>query len=287
MRMSKTHLIDEFYLTLFRIAAMFILSIVIFLIFNIFLNGIGVLSWSFISEMPSEGMTAGGIFPAIAGTALVTVVTGIVALPVGVGAAVFLTEYATDNWFTRILRLSIRNLSGVPSIVFGLFGMAFFVKILGFRPGVLTAGLTLGLLILPWTITTAEEAIRSVPKGYREAAMALGATPWHVIRTSVLPPAIPGILTGLVLGLARAAGETAPILFVGASFYLPHLPSGLFDQFMALPYHLYVLATQHHNIQLVRPIAYGTALVLLILIVLLSGGVIMARSRLRKKYQQW
>jgi phosphate transport system permease protein len=171
----------------------------------------------------------------------------------------------------------------VPSIVYGLFGVVLFVQMFRFGTSVLSAGLTLGLLTLPWTITACEEALKTVPKSYREGALALGATKWHAIRTNVLPYAIPGMMTGVILGLSRAAGETAPILFTGAAFFLPNLPKSLFDQFMALPYHLYILSTQHHAIEKVRPIAYGTALVLLGLILLLNLSAIWVRYRYRQK----
>jgi phosphate transport system permease protein len=197
-------------------------------------------------------------------------------------AAIYLNEYANQTRLTRIIRLSIRNLSGVPSIVYGLFGVILFVNILKFGTSILSAGLTLGLMTLPWTITASEEALKAIPNSFREGALALGATKWQAIRTNVLPYALPGMMTGTVLGLARAAGETAPIMFTGAAFYLPFLPQSLGDQFMALPYHLYVMATQHHSIAQVRPIAYGTALVLLLLIVLMNMTVIIVRYRLRR-----
>jgi phosphate transport system permease protein len=227
-------------------------------------------------------MTQGGIFPAILGTFMVTIVTAILAVPMGMFAAIYLNEYAKQNRITRLIRLSIRNLSGVPSIVYGLFGVILFVNILHFGTSVLSAGLTLGLMTLPWTITASEEALKTVPNSYREGALALGATKWQSIRTNVLPYAMPGMLTGTVLGLARAAGETAPIMFTGAAFYLPILPKSFLDQFMALPYHLYVMATQHHAISQVRPLAYGTALVLLILILLMNLVVVIVRYRLRR-----
>jgi len=230
-----------------------------------------------------EGMTEGGIFPAILGTFLVSLITVLFAVPLGMFAAIYLNEYAVPGRMTRLIRLAIRNLSGVPSIVYGLFGVVLFVQMMKLGTSVLSAGLTLGLLTLPWTITASEEALKTVPKSYREGALALGATKWYAIRTNVLPYAIPGMLTGVILGLARAAGETAPILFTGAAFFLPHLPKSLFDQFMALPYHLYILATQHHDIAKVRPIAYGTALVLLCLILLLSTSAIYFRYRYRER----
>lgn len=250
---------------------------------DIFVKGVNVLSWEFLTQPPRTGMTEGGIFPAILGTFLVSLITVIFAVPLGMFAAIYLHEYARPGRFTRFIRLAIRNLSGVPSIVYGLFGVVLFVQMMHLGTSILSAGLTLGLLTLPWTITACEEALKTVPKSYREGAWALGATQWYTIRTNVLPYAIPGMLTGVILGLARAAGETAPILFTGAAFFLPHYPRSLFDQFMALPYHLYILSTQHQAIDKVRPIAYGTALVLLGLILLLSFSAIWVRYRFRRK----
>jgi phosphate transport system permease protein len=262
------------------ILVLFFLGVILF---DIFIKGVGVLSWKFLTQPPRMGMTEGGIFPAIMGTFTVSIITVIFAVPLGMFAAIYLNEYAQPGKITRLIRLAIRNLSGVPSIVYGLFGVVLFVQMFRFGTSVLSAGLTLGLLTLPWTITACEEALKTVPKSYREGALALGATKWHAIRTNVLPYAIPGMMTGVILGLSRAAGETAPILFTGAAFFLPHLPKSLFDQFMALPYHLYILATQHHAIEKVRPIAYGTALVLLALILLLNLSAIWVRYRYRQK----
>ena len=264
-------------------AAVLVLLFLGIIIWDIFSKGVGVISWQFLTQAPREGMTEGGIFPAILGTFLVSLITVLFAVPLGMFAAIYLNEYALPGRTTRLIRLAIRNLSGVPSIVYGLFGVVLFVQMMKLGTSVLSAGLTLGLLTLPWTITASEEALKTVPKSYREGALALGATKWYAIRTNVLPYAIPGMLTGVILGLARAAGETAPILFTGAAFFLPHLPKSLFDQFMALPYHLYILATQHHDIARVRPIAYGTALVLLCLILLLSTSAIYFRYRYRQR----
>ena len=264
-------------------AAVLVLLFLGIIIWDVFSKGVGVISWQFLTQAPREGMTEGGIFPAILGTFLVSLITVLFAVPLGMFAAIYLNEYALPGRTTRLIRLAIRNLSGVPSIVYGLFGVVLFVQMMKLGTSVLSAGLTLGLLTLPWTITASEEALKTVPKSYREGALALGATKWYAIRTNVLPYAIPGMLTGVILGLARAAGETAPILFTGAAFFLPHLPKSLFDQFMALPYHLYILATQHHDIAKVRPIAYGTALVLLGLILLLSTSAIYFRYRYRQK----
>jgi phosphate transport system permease protein len=264
-------------------AAVLVILFLGIIIWDIVSKGVGVISWQFLSQSPREGMTEGGIFPAILGTFLVSLITVVFAVPLGMCAAIYLHEYALPGRMTRLIRLAIRNLSGVPSIVYGLFGVVLFVQMMKLGTSVLSAGLTLGLLTLPWTITASEEALKTVPKSYREGALALGATKWYAIRTNVLPYAVPGMLTGVILGLARAAGETAPILFTGAAFFLPHLPKSLFDQFMALPYHLYILATQHHDIAKVRPIAYGTALVLLCLILLLSTSAIYFRYRYRQR----
>lgn len=249
----------------------------------IFWKGSGSISISFLTESPKMGMTQGGIFPAIVGTLCVSVISAILSVPLGIGCAVYLIEYARDSFLTRIIRTTIRNLSGVPSIVYGLFGVVLFVKLMHMGTSILAAGCTLGLMSLPWTITASEEALKAIPRGFREGALALGATRWTMIRTVVLPYAIPGMLTGAILGLARAAGETAPILFTGAAFFLPRLPHSVLDQFMALPYHLYVMATQHHDLSAVQPLAFGTALVLIALVTLMNGSAIFLRYKLRKK----
>ena len=280
MKKKWSERIGFLFLTLAMVIVVAFLGIIIL---DIFTKGIGVFSWEFLTQPPRDGMTAGGIFPAILGTFLVSLITVIFAVPLGMFAAIYLNEYAQPGRTTRMIRLAIRNLSGVPSIVYGLFGVVLFVQMMKLGTSVLSAGLTLGLLTLPWTITASEEALKTVPKSYRDGALALGATKWYAIRTNVLPYAVPGMLTGVILGLARAAGETAPILFTGAAFFLPHLPKSPFDQFMALPYHLYIMATQHHDIAKVRPIAYGTALVLLLLILLLSASAIWLRYRYRQR----
>ena len=266
-----------------RICLYLVLAILLLFLYDIGRKGGGAISWEFLSQAPRKGMTQGGIFPAIFGTFLVTLITAVLAVPLGMCAAIYLNEYAPQGRLTRIIRLSIRNLSGVPSIVYGLFGVILFVNIMRFGTSVLSAGLTLGLMTLPWTITASEEALKTVPNAYREGALALGATKWQSIRTNVLPYAVPGMLTGTVLGLARAAGETAPILFTGAAFFLPYLPKSAGDQFMALPYHLYIMATQHHQIEQVRPIAYGTALVLIVLVLGMNMTAVVIRYRLRRK----
>ena len=280
MRKSWSERIGFFLLTLAGILVLLILGVILL---DIFSKGIKTISWEFLTQPPREGMTKGGIFPAILGTFVVSLITVIFAVPLGMFAAIYLHEYARPGKMTRLIRLSIRNLSGVPSIVYGLFGVVLFVQMFKFGTSLLSAGLTLGLLTLPWTITACEEALKTVPQSYREGAFALGATKWYAIRTNVLPYAVPGMLTGVILGLSRAAGETAPILFTGAAFFIPHLPKSLFDQFMALPYHLYILATQHQAIEKVRPIAYGTALVLLGLIFLLNLSAVWIRYRYRQR----
>jgi phosphate transport system permease protein len=283
MRKKWSERMGFFFLSLSGILVIFILGVILF---DIISKGGGAISWDFLTRPPQQGMTEGGIFPAILGTFLVSLITILFAVPFGMFAAIYLHEYARPGKLTRLIRLSIRNLSGVPSIVYGLFGVVLFVQMMRFGTSVLSAGLTLGLLTLPWTITACEEALKTVPKSYREGAFALGATKWYTIRTNVLPYAIPGMMTGMILGLARAAGETAPILFTGAAFSLPHLPKSLFDQFMALPYHLYIMSTQHHAIEKVRPLAYGTALVLLGLVLLLNISAIFVRYRFRKRMKK-
>ena len=266
-----------------RVCLYLVLAALLVFLYDIGKKGGGAISWEFLSKMPRRGMTEGGIFPAIYGTFLVTMVTALLAVPMGMFAAIYLNEYAKQTRITRLIRLSIRNLSGVPSIVYGLFGVILFVNILKFGTSILSAGLTLGLMTLPWTITASEEALKTVPNSYREGALALGATKWQSIRTNVLPYALSGMLTGTVLGLARAAGETAPIMFTGAAFALPFLPKSLSDQFMALPYHLYIMATQHHDLAKARPLAYGTALVLIVFVLGMNMIAVVLRYRLRRK----
>jgi phosphate transport system permease protein len=264
-------------------SALAVLSVLFWILGDIFYHGAGVINWEFLSQPPRDGMTRGGILPALIGTFVVSIITIIMAVPLGMFSAIYLSEYAYQGKLVRLIRLAIRNLSGVPSIVYGLFGVALFVRLMHLGVGILSAGMTLGLLTLPWTITASEEALKTVPKSFRDGALALGATKWQAIRTNVLPYAVPGMLTGAILGLARAAGETAPILFTGVAFFIPFLPRSFFDQFMALPYHLYILATQHQDISRVRPIAYGTALVLIALILVLNGLAVAIRYHYRKK----
>ena len=258
-----------------------VVSVLLIILYDIGSKGIGAISWKFLTSSPKAGMTEGGILPAIIGTLAVTVITALLSIPLGVGCAIYLNEYASDNKITRLIRMSIRNLSGVPSIVYGLFGVVLFVQLLKLGTCLLSAGFTLGLMTLPWTITASEEALKTVPDSYRAGALALGATKWQAIRTNVLPYAVPGILTGTILGLARAAGETAPILFTGAAFYLPFIPKSLFDQFMALPYHLYTAAA--HVPGMPKGTTWGVALVLLVVILSFNSLAIAIRMRVRQR----
>lgn len=240
------------------------------ILWDIFSKGMSSISWTFISQFPSNGMTEGGILPAILGTVLLTFITTLFAVPFGVACAVYLNEYARASTLTNIIRASIKNLSGIPSIIYGLFGLALFVQSLSLGTSVLSAGLTLGLLSLPYIITTSEEALKRIPNSMREATLALGATQFETIKDVVLPKALPGILTGIILTVSRAAGETAPILFTGVAFYINGISTSLNQEFMALPYHLYMLSTQHQSIEEVRPLAYATASVLIILVFMLN-----------------
>lgn len=263
-----------------------VLSFLSIIIFDIVHKGWDTLSWNFIAHPPTRGMTEGGIFPAILGTVLLTLLTAIFCIPLGISRAIYLNEYAKDNLLTKIIRVSIRNLSGIPSIIYGLFGLALFVQGLNLGTSMLSAGLTLGLLSLPYIITTTEEALRRIPNSTREAALGIGATQFESIKDVVLPSALPGILTGVVLTLARAAGETAPILFTGVAFFITGKSGKVNQEFMALPYHLYVLSTQHQAIEKVRPLAYATALVLIIVVFLLSLTAFYIRYKYTKNDKQ-
>ncbi|MDD5408734.1 MAG: phosphate ABC transporter permease PstA [Candidatus Omnitrophica bacterium] len=247
-------------------------------------KGLPAINWQFLSDIPRQGMRSGGIFPAIIGTFYLVFGAIVFALPIGLLAAIYLSEYAKDNMLNRIIKLAIVNLSGVPSVVYGLFGLALFVVFFKFGASILSGSLTLGIMILPIIITTSREALESVPQSFREVSLSLGASKWQTIRQIVLPNAIPGILTGTILGLGRAAGETAPILFTVAAFYLPRLPKSIFDQAMALPYHLYVISTQVPNVD--EKVRYGTALVLLVLVLFMNLVAIIIRYNFRKK-KKW
>ncbi|MCG2785814.1 MAG: phosphate ABC transporter permease PstA [Anaerolineae bacterium] len=265
------------------IAFLTVLPIILILGY-IIVQGAPAISWEFITGYPYGGMRSGGIWPAIVGTFYLTVGTAIFSVPLGVAAAIYLSEYAADNTLTRIIRLAIINLSGIPSVVYGLFGLGLFVFFLKFGTSILSASLTLSIMTLPVIISTAEEALRAVPQAFRTVSISVGATRWQTIRRIVLPEALPGIITGIILGLNRAAGETAPILFTGAAFFLPRLPGSPFDATMALPYHLFVISTQIPEMPF--QIQYGTALVLITFVVMMNMLANFVRSRARAR-RQW
>lgn len=291
--------------TICRLLMAFTCAVLIGILGLIVANGIGTISWDFLTGTPSEGMTHGGIFPAIFGTICITLLMVLMALPLGVGAAIYLVEYAGRGPGPRLIRAAVNNLAGVPSIVFGLFGLGFFILFVGRhlddvlqtgllfgQPAMLWAAATLAILVLPVVIVSTEEALRAVPLSHREAAFALGATPWQVVRRTVLPQAYAGILTGAILSVSRGAGETAPILFTGCAYFLPRLPVthvlGIpminpLDQFMELSYHVFIMATQSTNTQLTRPIQYGTTLILVGLTFILNLTAIVTRNHFRRR----
>ena len=257
-----------------------IIGVVIYIVWQ----GFPAMSWEFISGFPRSGMREGGILPAIIGTFYLTIGTAIFSVPLGIAAAIYLSEYAPDNRATRLIRLAIINLAGIPSVVYGLFGLGLFVLFLNFGTSMLSASMTLSIMTLPVIISTAEEALRAVPQSFRTVSISLGGTRWQTIRRTVLPQALPGIITGVILGLERAAGETAPILFTGAAFFLPRLPHSPFDATMALPYHLFVISTQVPEMPI--QIQYGTALVLLVFVLGMNMIATYVRARARAS-RQW
>ena len=269
--------------SLFRISAAINGAALLVVIYFLVVRGWSAINWTFLTQPPVDSMTKGGILPCIIGTLCLSLGAILVALPIGVASAIYLHEYARPGRIVRLIRLGINNLAGVPSVVFGLFGLAFFVVYLKMGVSILAGSLTLGALTLPVIIGSTEEALRAVPDTYREASLGLGATKWQTIYRVVLPTALPGILTGAILGISRAAGETAPIMFTAAVFFTPSLPTSIFDEIMALPYHIYVLATAGTDIEATRPLQYGTALVLIALVLGLNLIAIIYRSRLRKK----
>jgi phosphate transport system permease protein len=283
MRLSRIATQRIAFALLTAIMAVTVLAILAIIAY-IFWNGFPALSWEFLFSMPSNGMREGGIWPAIVGTLYLTLGTAVVAVPIGLLAAIYLSEYAPDSAFTRTIRIAIVNLAGIPSVVYGLFGLALFVLFLGFGSSILASCLTLAIMTLPVIISTAEEALRAVPQSFRLVSFSMGGTRWQTVQRVVLPQALPGILTGVILGLERAAGETAPILFTGASFFLPHLPQSIFDETMALPYHLFVISTQVPGMPV--QIQYGTALVLLIFVLAMNLIATLIRSYFRRK-RQW
>jgi phosphate transport system permease protein len=266
------------------VAALLTVAPIIIVVGAIFVSGADAISWEFLVEMPRNGMRAGGIWPAIVGTAYLALGTGLISVPLGLGAAIYLSEYAHDTAWTRAIRLAIVNLAGIPSVVYGLFGLGLFVLFLKLGSSIVAACLTLSIMTLPVIISTAEEALRAVPQSFRVVSIGMGGTRWQTIHRIVLPQALPGILTGVILGLERAAGETAPILFTGAAFFLPRLPSSVFDQTMALPYHLFVISTQVPGMPI--QIQYGTAAVLLTFVLAMNVLAASVRSWQRRK-RQW
>ena len=258
-----------------------ILSIIpVFIILGyIVFKGISAISWDFLTKMPEDGMRAGGIFPAIVGTIWLTIGTILISVPFGVLTGIYLVEYAKDNWLTRIINLTIINLAGIPSIIYGLFGMALFVIFLKFDVSILSGSLTLGIMCLPVIITSTRESLLAIPNHLREASLALGATKWETITKVILPAALPGILTGVILSISRAAGETAPIMFTAVAFYLPFLPETPWDQVMALPYHLYVISTQVPNM----PLEYMTGTLFVLVVITISFNLIGAAIRQKFK----
>jgi phosphate transport system permease protein len=254
------------------------------IIYLIFSNGFGVISWEFLTSVPRKGMTAGGVAPAIVGTFYLTIGAVIFALPLGLACAIYLNEYGPKGFIVNIIRMSINNLAGVPSVVFGLFGLAVFVKFFGFGVSMLSGSLTLGILILPGIISASQEALMAVPYSIREASLALGATQWQTIKKTVIPAAIPGIMTGVILSIGRAAGETAPILFTAATFYKRGYPDSIFSEVMALPYHIYALMTEGTKPERQTAIAYGCALLLLAITLLISAAAIYLRNKYRSSY---
>ncbi|MCB0513071.1 MAG: phosphate ABC transporter permease PstA [Bacteroidetes bacterium] len=261
---------------IFRLLSFGILGILVWILGFIIYNGIQVISWEFITSYPKEGMTEGGIFPAIIGTIYLVIGSMLFAVPLGIMSAIYISEYASNQKWVRFIRIMTNNLASIPSIVFGLFGMALFVHTFGFGDSILAGSLTLGILIIPIVIRTTEEALKAVPESYRLGSFALGATKLQTIKNVVFPIAFPNIMTGLILSVGRVSGETAPIVFTVAAYFLPKLPQSIFDQAMALPYHLYVIATSGTDIEASKPIAYGTAFVLISIVLtinLLAGWI--------------
>ena len=278
------HLSQRLGFSLLTMIAVFTVVPILAVVIYIFIQGAPAISWEFLTAMPRSGMREGGILPAIIGTFYLTIGTAIFSVPLGIAAAIYLSEYAADNSWTRLIRLAIINLAGIPSVVYGLFGLGLFVLFLNFGTSILAASLTLSIMTLPVIISTAEEALRAVPQSFRTVSISLGATRWQTIRRIVLPQGLPGIITGVILGLERAAGETAPILFTGAAFFLPRLPGSVFDATMALPYHLFVISTQVPEMPI--QIQYGTALVLLVFVLGMNIIATVIRSRARAM-RQW
>ena len=277
----RKHIIQQTAFGCFRLLSYGVAALLFFILGFIIVKGIGVINWEFLSQAPSDGMTKGGIWPAIFGTCCLMAGSALFAFPTGVMSGIYMNEYAKDGKLVRFIRMMTNNLSGIPSIVFGLFGMAFFVNWLDFGDSILAGSLTMGMLALPIVIRTTEEAFKDLPDSFREGSLALGATKAQTIWNVLLPMAMPRIITGLILSLGRVSGETAPILFTCAAYFLPKLPDSIFDQCMALPYHLYVVATSGTDIEAQMPIAYGTAFVLILIVLLMN----LAANSIRKFFE--
>jgi phosphate transport system permease protein len=267
---------------LFRLMSYLVVGILFCIIGFIVVRGIGVINWEFLTTGPRDGMTKGGIFPAIVGTFYLVIGSMIIAFPIGVMSGIYMNEYATNKRVVQVIRVMTNNLGGIPSIVFGLFGMSLFVNKLHFGDSILAGSFTLGLLALPLIIRVTEEALKAIPDIYRQGSLALGATKLTTIRKVVLPAAFPNIMTGLILSIGRVSGETAPILFTAAAYFLPHLPNSVFDQVMALPYHLYVIATSGTDLEATKPMAYGTAIVLIAIVLIMNLLANLLRKRFSK-----
>ena len=269
--------------TIFKLMSYAVVAILILILGFIVVRGIGVISWDFLTKAPEDGLTKGGIFPAIVGTLCLVVGSSIFSFPIGIMSGIYMNEYATGSKIATFIRIMTNNLSGVPSVVFGLFGMSLFVNTMKFGDSILAGSLTLGLLSLPLVIRTTEESLKAIENSYREGSLALGATKLQTIQKVVLPMAFPNIITGLILSIGRVSGETAPILFTVAAYFLPKLPTSIFDQVMALPYHLYVISTSGTDIEASRGIAYGTALVLIVIVLLVNLLANFLRNYFQKK----
>jgi phosphate transport system permease protein len=271
-------------INLLRLITLVTVLPVVGVILYILVRGMPVISLEFLTQMPREGMRAGGIFPAIIGTIYLTLGTAVFSVPLGVAAGIYIAEYAPDNWVTRLIRITIINLAGIPSVVFGLFGLGLFVVFLRFGTSILAASLTLSIMTLPVIISTTEEALRSVPNSFRVVSLSMGGTRWQTIWRITLPQSLPGVVTGIILGLERAAGETAPILFTGAAFFLPRLPYSPLDATMALPYHIFVISTSVPGMP--AQIQYGTVLVLMVFVLGMNLAATLIRNRARAR-RQW
>lgn len=279
----RKRLTQDIIFLIFKMMSFFIVLILVGILSFIVYKGADVINWEFLTTGPSDGMTKGGIFPAIVGTVYLMAGSALFAFPVGIMSGVYMSEYATNGKVIKFIRIMTNNLSGIPSVVFGLFGMALFVNYLGFGDSIIAGSLTLGLLSLPIVIRTTEEALKDIPVSYREGSLALGATKAQTIWRVILPMGMPRIITGLILSLGRVSGETAPILFTCAAYFLPQLPESIFDQCMALPYHLYVISTSGTDIEAQQPIAYGTALVLIIIVLIINTVANILRRYYNKK----